>query len=258
MKKTYEITYSNKATINTGNYENLNPMYATKKIIETEGSVDIIQEFAEMKKIVDGELYKSIQEIQSKDKQKTLEHLRIKVIDGISYPSVTTIITPDKPDIPNLELYGLRGNMWDGVFKKMVEEGKYEPFFTVEELKQIEPIGGMAGHSLEWVMKDDRFDFRQAQVEVINKKDIYCGTYDADGFYELLAIFDCKSGKINKQMIEKAFMQMSAYCMAKEEIPQRMVIVPTQDTKPIISDDVEGYYKKFMVKRVEFKERFGI
>jgi len=261
QSKTYELNYGNKATINTGNYENESPMFNVKKIITLDDGleIDIASEFKEMRFLVDNQLHKAIDETKNRGKAKALEGFRIKEIEGVQYPSVTTIITPEMPEIPNLELYGLRGNMWDRVFTRMVEEGKYEEDFTKEELDQLVIIGGMKGHSLEWVVKNEDFDFRTAQVNIVNKKDIYCGRYDADGFYKGdVATFDCKSGTLNKSMIDKSFMQLAAYAKAREEQSRYLVIIPTQKQEPIVSEEVDKYYAKFMKLRAEFKDKYGI
>ena len=43
-----ELNYGNKATINTGNYENISPMFNIKKILESTTDLNINQEFNEM------------------------------------------------------------------------------------------------------------------------------------------------------------------------------------------------------------------
>ena len=103
------------------------------------------------------------------------------------------------------------------------------------------------------------FDFRNNQIEVVNEKDVYYGTYDADGFYNKEpALFDCKSGNMSKQTIEKSFMQLAAYSVAKEEVPKWMVILPTRSKKELASEDVQGFYQKFLKLRKDFKEIYGI
>lgn len=258
---TYELNYGNKATINTGDYCNESPMFNEKLIITVNDGIeiDLAKEFEKMKVLVDTQLHKAVAEIRNRGKQKTLDGLRIKEIDGVKYPSVTTVLSPTPPEIPNLELYGLRGNMWDRVFQRIVEEARYSTDWTEAELKQIEVIGGMKGHSLQWIfdnLKD--IDFRAGHTEVINTKDIYYGTYDADGFYKgELALFDCKSGKISKPMIDKSFMQIAAYCKAKEELPKYMVIIPTQQAEPIVSEEIDKYYQQFLQLRQNFRNTYG-
>ena len=265
--KQYELNYGNTYKIGKGSfedipiqqYENVNPFYNIKKIITVEDGIeiDLEAELEEMRFLVDNKLYKDVK--RAKTQPVSLDGLRIKVIDGKSYPSVTTILTPEKPDVPNLDLYALRGTMWDKVFNRMVGEATYFTDFGENELAKIKPIGGMEGHSLQWVFDNNAFDFRNNQVEVVNEKDVYYGTYDADGFYNKEpALFDCKSGNMSKQAVEKAFMQLAAYSMAKEEVPKWMVIIPTRDKKEIASVDVEGYYRKFLIKREEFRKVYNV
>ena len=64
----YELSYGNKATINTGNYENLNPVYNLKcqKFVSEGETLDLSKEFVTLKEIVDGLLQQAIYAVRAK------------------------------------------------------------------------------------------------------------------------------------------------------------------------------------------------
>jgi len=258
MKKTYELNYGNKATINTGNYENLSPMFNIKVVLEGVEKINEVEEFERIKKIVDGQLYNSIEQVRQDQLLKSLKHIRITEKDGVKYPHVTSIIRPDPLEgIPNLELYGLRGDILHEVFQTIVKDGGYVSPFDDERLA---PIGGLKDFDLEWIVDNRDFEFGNSEVEIFNTQDIYTGRYDADGLYQSKkAMFDLKSGNLTKKTIDDAFMQIAAYSQGLDI--EVMVIIPCNPKikkEPIVSKDIGMYYAKFKQKRIEFKERFGI
>jgi len=264
MKRIYEINYGNKATINTGNYENLSPMFNIKTIIESENGsrVYIRKEFKKMKKVVEDELKKSIDSIKQEQLLKSLKHLRFYEKDGVKYPSVTSIINPDPIEgIPNLELYGLRGEIIHRWFGEIVTSGSSKCFISDVEKERLVIIGGVEGFDINWVTNDSQLEFDKSEVEVYNTKDVFAGRYDADGLLGgKVSLFDCKSGDLSKKGIERAFMQLSAYASCVPDIKQLVIIPcnPKAKKVPVVSTEIDKYYALFMAKRKEFKERFGI
>jgi hypothetical protein len=268
MKRSYEINYGNKATLNTGNYENLNPMFNIKVIIDgveyvpEEVEVNLQREFERIKGIVDDQLQQKINEVKQGELIKALKHIRFYEKDGIKYPSVTSVLSPDPIEgVPNLELYGLRGDIMHRWFAEIVTTGKSDYFISDAEKDKLVIIGGMEGFDISWVVDDKQFEFDRSEVEVFNYKDIYAGRYDADGLLGgKTALFDVKSGDLSKAGIEKAFIQMSAYAHCVPDIKQLVVLPcnPKAKKVPVVSTDIDKFYAMFMQKRAEFKERFGI
>ena len=262
MKKTYEINYGNKATINTGNYENLSPMYNIKCIMETERGVDLEKEFAALRNIVDKELKHSVDMVRQELLIKSLKHIRFYEKDGKKYPSVTSIINPDPIEgIPNFELCGLRGTILHRWFEEYLTTGKTECYISDAEKEQLAIIGGVEGFDFSWVMDNRDFEFDKSEVEVYNDTELYAGRYDGDGLFQgKTALFDLKSGDLSKKRIEKAFIQLSAYAKCLPDIKELVVIPchPKAKKIPPTTTEIDKYYAMFKQKRTEFKERFGI
>ena len=123
-----KVTYGNKATINTGNYENENPFYSITSEIDSSELKDSLsankwakQTLKDIKKIINSDLAKEVNRI--KNLKIPLPHHRIDLIDGIKTPHVTDIITPIPPTyIKDLEKHGTVGSMLDSAFKNYEDE----------------------------------------------------------------------------------------------------------------------------------------
>lgn len=269
MKRTIEQTYSNKATINTGNYENLSPMYALKQIIEIEDG-DIVEkgfeqkEFAEMKRIVDTELQKSISEVKDKEKIEALKNIRFYEKDGKKYPSVTSIISMgEKPDVPNIELYGLRGELLHKMMSMYIKDGTLYTKVDEETKSKLTIIGGIDEHikCLTYVVEDERAVFDKSEQEVFNDEHLFAGRYDANGnFDKQPSVFDFKTGTPNKERQEEALVQLSAYAKCLRGIKCLVVypINPKSKQEPIVTNDIDKYFSLFLQKRKAFKDKFGV
>ena len=244
-----ELNYGNKCTINTGNYENISPMFNIKKIIEG-GDVDIVKEFEDMKTLVDGQINAYI-----KAHQTEILNPRIYEKDGKKYISVTQVITPIKPKIPNFELYGVRGDIYHRIFEKWTTKGKYEVDITNEEKKRLEPIKGIDETALDWVTQLKDVEYITSERVVYNDEYMYAGKYDACGLYNKCpVVFDLKSGRIDT---DKCYMQLSAYAKAIGDISSMMVF-SLQDKKIYTSEKIDFYFGMFIKARKDFKERWGV
>lgn len=254
--KTYELNYGNKATVNVGNYENLNPMFNIKVVIEAE-KINITEEFNRIKLIVDDQLKQSIEDIRLRKRLADIKHLRFKEVNGVLYPHVTDIISPDPLEIPNIELYGERGD----IFHEMFAKDNWKPIYTDAEEAKFQLIGGIRNFDFSWVKDDIKFEFDQSEVEVINHEKRYVGKYDKDGLYDSVpAVFDLKSGNMTKQAQERTFIQLAAYAVCVPNI-ERLVIIPCNpknEKKPLFTDDIDKYYAMFLQKRAIFFDRFGV
>ena len=265
MKKTYELNYGNKATINTGNYENLSPMFNIKTIVETNGeAIDIKAEFETMKKLVEEQLNQAIQEVKDKEKLKLLTNVRFYERDGKKYPSVTSIISMgEKLDIPNIDLYSLRGELLHKIPSQYIKEGVLYTKIEEDLKKKLLPIGGIDEHLkyLSYITEDERMVFKNSEVEVFNDEHLYAGRYDADGTFDKeISFVDFKSGELNKNRTEEAFMQLAAYAKCHNDV-KTIVIYPINHKskkEPIVTNDIDKYFSLFLVKREEFKKKFGI
>jgi len=260
MKKTYELNYGNKATVNVGNYENLGPMYNLKLVIETEGTIDIGQEFIRMKAMVDKHLANNVKEIKLVKLLEDMKHLRFYEKDGIKLPSVTTVISPE-PYTGN-PVFGTIGDILHRAFSKYIKTGDIKVDITSLEKDQLIANNlNIDDYVMEWIKYDEQFIFGKSEQEVFSLTDRYAGTYDADGLYGgVKCVFDLKSGSMLRGGQDKAFMQLAAYSKCLPDI-KRLVIIPCNPKSkqdPLISDDIDKYYSMFMQKRKAFKDKFGV
>ena len=268
MARTYELNYGNKATVNLGDYENESPMYNQKLIITIDDGIEIniAEEFEEMRQVVDEQLRLNVAKIRQRKLSTDLKDLRFYEYEGKRYPSVTSIISlGEKLDIPNLELYGRRGEILHRIFARTITDGKYVWDVTKEEEQALALIGGISEKDFGFkeLLTNDRFDFRLSEVEVYNVEHLYAGRFDAEGFDgQLKVIFDLKSGSMNKEAMTRAFMQLAAYAHCREGIQALIILPVSPKTKkePIIAtnSEMERYWQMFLAKRREFKEKFGL
>jgi hypothetical protein len=248
-KKTLEVVYSNSMKINRGNYEQEAPFYSIKSIIEVDSSKDIesvsTAEYEQLQAIIEP-LLKS-----DYDKKRTdLVNVRIREKDGKQYPSVTSIIKPDGlyKGIKNLEAYKERGNQLDKIVKNYLLKDKlYKP--REDKFEPLKWEYDVEGFIKEYGLDEmDRKDV-QTDVEVFNDEYMYSGEIDI--LYRD-TIIDVKSGRFD-------FIQVAAYGKC---IPTaKNLEIWDFKTGKIVSLPINECIKEweqFLVKRGEFKARFGI
>ena len=264
--KTYEICYSNSAKINMGDYEQLSPFYSTKLIIEADGiEVDVKGEYEKIREEIDSLLRLNVENIKNAKKAKDVGNFRFYERNGLKYVSVSSVLNPE-PKTPEeearLKPYGDRGTALHRIFAHLITNGEMSSP-TKEEKELCSSVGGCAGYEF-WFKDDARFDFRTSEIEVFNDKELYAGRYDSDGFYETKpAIFDLKSGSLDKQGIEKAFLQLAAYNMSLP-IPKDVLVIipvgPKAKKEAIVAqgEDISKYCGMFLAKRKAFKDRYGV
>jgi hypothetical protein len=261
--KRAEITYSKNATVNVGQYENISPMFCQKVIIEAE-DIDSEKEFLEIKTTIDKLINDEIAKIRGEKLLKEMAHIRFSEIDGKKVPHVSSIISPDKLGIPNIELFALRGTLKHKELELYIKSAGKERFTISESDKQkLITIGGIEGFDIEWIKNDERivFDKDKVEQEVYNEEHLYCGRYDyAGNFVKENALFDLKSGSMDKVCQEKAFIQLSAYARCLKDIKCLVILPcnPKSKKEPIVTNDIPRYFDLFLQKRQEFKQRFGI
>ena len=259
----YELSYGNKATINTGNYENLNPVYNLKcqKFVSEGETLDLEHEFGVMKEIVDGILQQDIYAVRARLNPPPPHWFREK--DGKQYVRVSAVLDPTvkTPAVENkIRPYGIRGDILHRIFERYVRDGVLDKFLTEAEEEIIKPIGGLVGFDLSWIMTDDRFEFKNSEVEVYDEELMYSGKYDADGtFSKVEAGFDLKSGK--DLDVDTIFEQLAAYWNASGRKWKQMIILPVHPDgkkEPIVSTKMIEYFNRFKQKRQTFKEMYGV
>lgn len=190
---------------------------------------------------------------------------RFTDINGKPCPHVTNIITPDKPTfIKHLEEHGLQGTWLDGCFKNLISEGILAPISETPQTPNLGSVKVLFEAAKDWVakyVKKDEVEFITHSAKVFNEEHWFCGEMDAMGLYKgQLAIFDFKkTKKLSKQLLEKYFMQMAAYTLSDSiDAKPVVMVICSPYNPPIVSDDIEGYRKKFLELRAVYKANVGI
>lgn len=267
MKK-IEITYSNSAKINKGNYEQEAPMFSAKSMIEfsEENPISEKEEFSRLKSIVDPLLAQHILETK-----QIPEHIRIREFEGQKYPSVNSILKPEKfechPD------YAVRGTEIERIVRTFLKTGVW-----IEPEKQLSKIKYSDIKYKETIAKYKSLfaDVTDYNVTCYNKKLRYSGECDAIGKLRISnvrdiidvgvreedfnVIYDFKTGQYDlTQLI--AYAECDLIEGHKEQIDMICVI----DLKNCAIDflmwednEWSDKFNLFCVKRGEFKQRFGI
>lgn len=247
------ISYTNKATINTGNYENLNPFYSM--VLTDVKDDEVVGERLRIKELVDGWLLEDVK------KFKTIipDNHRFTVVEGVKTPHVTNIITPDTPAIPYIDEHAELGTWLDGVLKN---------YFLVKELKEFEfkDKGNIKTKAKDlfkqtsiWLEEHGSLiEVTNTDITCFNQEFSYIGEADLLGTYsKVSAIMDIKKTEKLKPMLDKYFMQMAAYAVCMNPIPEIMVILSPYN-EPVVEGDIDKYFKKFLVSRGRYLERFGV
>lgn len=237
-----EITYSKSEKCNTGNYEQSAPMVAIKSIVED--GVDVQEELRELKEIVNAAVKVEVTNIKG-----GAEHLRFRVKDGKQYPSVTTILTPNKLDID--PEYGDKGTEYHDMFYDYISTGKVRPpSFELKKLKwDIDLDAYLTAYE-----KRINFTLESIPLDIYNETHMYSGELDLiceiDG---LRTLCDIKSGSYFK------FEQLVAYNRALENPCEQLAFFALKKGNLITlnAKDDTKYWENFLIARGRFIERFG-
>jgi len=215
---------------------------------------------------------------------------RVIEFEGITYPSVTTVLSAIYPIVfPEYKLrqYASRGSIVDAQIKYFLRTGRWEtnllkiPQSEEEMLKMCTHIKIVTQGNLHLRWQDCNFrgfmekygqDFKPWKGEFkeevcFNKQHRYVGSPDWACLYrDEPAIADFKAcANYPQHKILKFKKQMSAYarCDGNEEVKQ-VVVIPLNPTnkcgfsRPIVEGEVDTYFKYFLKDRQLFKQIYGI
>ena len=141
MRKTIKISASFTGTISTGQWENSKPFYAVEEVWETDEIIPdlAIQERQMVLHDMCYEQFKRQSELCYQDKiAKTYENIRFyDGVNGIKYPSVTSIIGMDEefsmsPD--ELSQYGARGTIIHKQIEIFLKTGEWKEPKNIPEI----------------------------------------------------------------------------------------------------------------------------
>lgn len=266
--KIKELRHGVQAVISTGPYENQRESFDVLATIKEDENPDTCM------KILEDFNHRRLDMAVNKAKINLIEqqylNIRFREKDGKKYPSVTSILDFDKDwyiTQDELAQYAARGNIIHHLVYEYLKTGKWVEPLNVPELKEDISIVMSGSLGLNWKDCSHREFFEKHRQKmtvwsheqvVFNKEQFYCGQYDIEGLWDgAPAILDIKSGV-------GQLPQLAAYAVCLKDI-QRLVILKVGKTdnkcgymKPVITDDIQGEFKKFLIERKKFRERFGV
>jgi hypothetical protein len=265
-----EISVGISGVIPVASYENLRPSFsATIEVQEGDNEDDVVK--AGMK-LVNYHFDVMVDKAKVDLIEKQYKNIRFREIDGKKYPSVTSILSWDKEwkiSEDELSQYAARGTIVHKLIELYLKDKKWINPIDLKEPEIVEAIDILMGGSLglhwnqcshEAFFKEfgDDIEIESIEQVVINKEVRYSGRYDIKGKYKgKKAIMDCKTGAYD-------LAQLAAYAVCEDKIEQ-LIVLPVGITtnksgvmKPIVSDDIEGEFKRFLYAREKFRKRFGI
>lgn len=297
MKRQIEISASFTGKISTGTYENSSPFYAVKEIIEidelydeppffTDKDIDIRQ-----KQLHDicYQQFKSFADVAYSEKiAKTYQNIRFyDGLNGIKYPSVTSIINLDEnfftpPD--ELAQMAARGTIIHKQVEIFLMTGEWK---SPKDIPEIAPdyltvIKGSLSLDIEDV--DFRAFYAEYPFKTLNQEQIVLNhEHRFGGRYDIKCIIDSNNkGKWEKiegilfdtpLLIDvktstvldktKGFTQGSAYAMCDPEIKQIVLCHLNKEVQrgfsiPALTTNLDRYQAIFKNKRNQFKTRYAI
>ena len=219
-----------------------------------------------------------------------LEKLRVRVVNGVKMPSVTTVLHPFGIDYPEhlLNQYAARGTLVHKQVEVFLRYGIWYPAWKLANSKEAgddkerdelcEALDIIEKGGLKLKTSDCNFrgfykeyrkhlTFNNLEIESHNTKHAYCGRFDCHGTYKgKPAIIDFKTASdYNREKLGSYFQQLSAYANTDgmEEI-KYLVVIPLSPRSangyeaPLVSTKVKSHFREFLTKRKEFKKLYGI
>ena len=211
----------------------------------------------------DAYINRKTSEIENWIKSRGAEGLghKFTYLNDLILPHVTSIITPDEPAIPYIKDHGELGTWFDTTFKYWAKTGELDPLPFENKGNISQTSDEMIEVFTKWLEKYKEF-IKITSQDIICTCEEYLYTGTADCFGEIKcgdewkkACFDVKKSKIIKgEILEKYGMQIAAYMNCFPDLEVGVILSPYN--APIVFKK-EDYFGKFLVKRGEYKERFG-
>lgn len=277
-----KITVSFTGVISTGEFENERPLFALEEESEL-GKLEWVQERQSQLYQVCRELFNKVQqESIAKKLEKIRKDLRFYPYKNEQFPSVTSIIGWDEDYFiseEDLLQYAAQGEINHLKLKYFIEKKEWLEAKQIPEahlhlvilkkgsLKLSDKCGDLPGFLEKYPI-----DFIDSEITVFNEIDRYAGRRDAYGNIkvnkewekigakDLPTLFDLKRHKNEVKNLK----QLAAYAKASPEKIGQLIVIPINDdtqqgfSKPIVTQDIDAYYKMFLQDREQFKKRFQI
>ena len=282
MKITVQFT----GVISTGEFENERPLFALED--EFNGT-DIEVQFRQeaLYSICRGMFDKVQKESIVRRLEKMRKDLRFYPRNGEQYPSVTSIIGWDEDFFiseEDLLQYAAQGEINHLKLSYYIKDSKWyeakeipEAHFHIVILKKGSLNLPADSGNIKGFLEKYPIDFTDSEIVVYNDKERYAGRRDACGKpimnkeWEKLGakavptLFDMKRTADDK----KNFKQLAGYAEASPEKIEQLIVIPIGDgskskpikqgfSKPLVTQNIDAYYKMFLQDREQFKKRFNL
>ena len=264
-----ECTFSLSGVIPLASYENSRPGFSiTAELAENE-ELESAMSFCQ--RYLHGLMEMEINRGKAEYIERAYaDKIRFYEKDGRKYPSVTSILYWDaewRVTLDHLTQLASRGTIVGSMVETYLATGLWLDPETSPLLVDDVAILKTGSSKLSW---DDcshkafcekfgkDITVENVQGTVFNDEHIYAGTYDILGTFEgKKALMDVKCGGHNMA-------QLAAYAVCAPDVTT-MVVLPVGPTdnkcgymRPIICEDIQGEFEKFLQARAKFKARFGI
>ncbi len=268
--KIKEISASLSGVIPIASYENLRPAYNITAEVDANEDVDAC--FSHLKGVLRQHFEQEVNRAKTDLISKQYANIRFYEVGGKNYPSVTSILGWNidwKISEDELQQYASRGTIIHKLIELYLKEKKWHDPIDIPELET--DVGILMSGSLNLTWKTcsyqkaleniiDDIEVIATEKVVYNEANLYAGTLDL--LYKRkstskLGIGDYKTGNGNMP-------QLAGYSACLPNIEELMVVpVGVSDNKcgfkkPIICNDIQKEFKKFLYARAKFRERFGI
>jgi hypothetical protein len=252
-KTVVKVNYFQKVTIpGPVPYSNFNPSWSITREETVDGDPNEASRgiLAEIQGIVDPLAFAALQPIKTEEASDA-EKLGHRFTDG--FPHVTNIITPDKPQIPNIDDHAKLGTAYDEQMKQLMKHGKYDVY--EEKLAFEYDFRTMMTGSIKNI-NDMRIVMVSDSLKIRHEGYKFCGEMDAlVKFMDGIWLLDFKKTKnVTKDLREKYFKQIAAYASTQENIEGGIIFTPYE---VIVEGHLQPYWEKFLVDRGIYKQRFG-
>ncbi len=290
MKRDIHVGVNLGAVVSSGPYENLRPDFVfspTYKNVEkfplAEFREDLDDAIIAQQEAYE-KLYKQIEHVEAQAMQKAIEkfHKNIRWYTdektGERWPSVTSVIDFANPiewfvDKDRLRGLAARGSVVDMVLQKFIEDkgthwtSPEEIPDAIRHLSIMKDTGVEISGNLPAFVEKFNVKFVSGHCVALNEKDKYGGTLDCICTFNddpTLVLADLKSFNPDAKGRIRTLKQCAAYAMAHENKVDKIAIIPIHGgnqqgySKPVITDEIEKYYKLFLSDRKVFRDTFGI
>ena len=282
MKITVQFT----GVISTGEFENERPLFALEDDFNgTDIEVQFRQEL--LYDICRGMFDKVQKESIVRRLEKMRKDLRFYPRNGEQYVSVTSVIGWDADFFiseEDLLQYAAQGEINHLKLSYFIKDGEWyeakeipEAHFHIVILKKGNLNLPVDSGNIKSFLEKYPIDFIDSEIVIFNDKEKYAGRRDAygklvmnkewekSGAEDLPTLFDLKRTADDK----KNFKQLAAYAKASPEKIGQLIVIPIGDgskskpikqgfSKPLVTQNIDAYYKMFLQDREQFRKRWNL